>query len=155
MTATVFLVRHAHAAERGDWDGDDVDRPLTGRGLRQADALVEVLAGEKVTRVLSSPAVRCRQTVEPLAAARGLRVEDTPGLLEGAPFAEAVALGEHAGAGAVLCTHGDVIADLVLDLQRRRVPLEGGPRWSKGSTWVLALKDGAVVRARYLPPPHA
>src|SRR4029077_18172212 len=81
---TVFLVRHAEAGQRGGGPGLDEQRELSEAGRRQADALVRLLAGERVDRVLSSWYPRCRQTVEPLALARGLSVEEDPALAEGA-----------------------------------------------------------------------
>ena len=68
----VYLVRHARAGKRGEWEGDDRLRPLDERGVRQAQGLVEQLSGRELRRILSSPYVRCVQSVEPLAEARGL-----------------------------------------------------------------------------------
>src|SRR6185436_5719102 len=72
---TLFLVRHASAGHRASWEGEQRIRPLDERGRRQALALVDLLEGEPIERILSSPAFRCVQTVEPLAAARGLEIE--------------------------------------------------------------------------------
>ena len=38
------------------------------------------------------------------------------------------------------------------DLAARGVPLDDD-RIEKGSTWVLQVEDGEIVKARYLPPP--
>ena len=81
--APVFLVRHAKAGDRSTWQGDDDGRPLTKAGRRQARALVDVFAGRPINRIVSSPAVRCVDTVEPLAEARGLAVEVRNELREG------------------------------------------------------------------------
>ena len=62
-------------ATRSEWEGDDRLRPLDERGRRQAEALVDALAAFPITRIFSSPYDRCVQTVEPLAAQRGLPVE--------------------------------------------------------------------------------
>lgn len=72
---SVLLIRHASAGERSEWDADDRLRPLDARGHTQAEQLVELLGGHEISRILSSPAVRCVQTVEPLARARGLEIE--------------------------------------------------------------------------------
>ena len=61
--------------DRDDWVGDDRLRPLDGRGRNQASRLPELLGDYEIARVLSSPAVRCVQTVEPLARSRGLDIE--------------------------------------------------------------------------------
>lgn len=71
----ILLVRHASAGDRDEWEGDDRLRPLDERGRRQADELVELLEQYEVTRLLSSPSLRCVQTVEPFAEARGLGIE--------------------------------------------------------------------------------
>jgi 8-oxo-(d)GTP phosphatase len=80
----VFLVRHASAGNRKKWTGDDRLRPLDEHGFREAEGLVELLQEGRPTRVLSSGYVRCRQTVEPLAEALGLEVEEYAELAEGA-----------------------------------------------------------------------
>jgi len=71
----ILLVRHASAADRDAWEGDDRLRPLDERGRRQATELVGLLAAYDLERVLSSPALRCVETIEPLALARGLTIE--------------------------------------------------------------------------------
>src|SRR5690348_16606746 len=107
---TIYLVRHAKAGERDAWIGDDELRPLSGRGHLQARELVDVLADAHFERVVSSPYVRCMETVVPIAAARRLAVEPSDALAEGATLEEAIALVQKvAGAGAVLCTHGVIV----------------------------------------------
>ena len=55
----------------------------TGKGRRQADAVAAPLAGYPVTRLVSSPYLRCVQTLEPLSARLSLPVEHAPALAEG------------------------------------------------------------------------
>ena len=153
----LYLVRHAHAGDRSTWHGDDSQRPLSDRGWRQAEGIAATLSRlGAVRRVLSSPSLRCVQTVGPLARLAGLEVETDERLLEGADPAEALELiGEELGRGAVAaCTHGDIVPG-VLDLLRSDgVRVEGAFTWPKASTWVLEGADGGgVVAARYLPPP--
>jgi 8-oxo-dGTP diphosphatase len=156
----VYLIRHAHAGDRTTWHGDDSQRPLSDKGWRQARGLVNVIPRKPaLRRVLSSPSLRCVQTVEPLAEVHALGVETDDRLLEGADPADALALLEQelaAGGAVAACSHGDVIPG-VLDLLRSAgVPIEGQLTWPKGSTWVLEGRDGGgVVRARYLPPTQA
>lgn len=66
-TRTLVVVRHAKAQPRADFDGDDLERPLTAAGAARAAGLVPLLGAYGVGRVVSSPAVRCAQTVEPYA----------------------------------------------------------------------------------------
>ena len=65
--AKLYLVRHAKAGERRLWEDDDIDRPMSAKGWKQAELLGERLAALDVGTLLSSPYVRCVQTLEPLA----------------------------------------------------------------------------------------
>jgi 8-oxo-dGTP diphosphatase len=105
---TVVLLRHASAGKRSDWDGDDRLRPLDERGRVQAEALRDVLLAHGVTRVLSSPYVRCTETVVPL----GLDIELDERLAEGASRPATVALLAELH-DTVACTHGDVIENVL------------------------------------------
>lgn len=136
------------------WIGDDRERPLDERGLRQAHALLAALTPHEVGRaraVLSSSYLRCRQTVEPLAVALGLEVVDDPALLEGAPLRSTLQLLRRCG-DAVLCSHGDVIGNLVGHLAGRGLAGDDA-RFAKASTWVVELVDGRVIGARYVSAP--
>ena len=77
------FVRHARAGDREKWEGDDRLRPLDRKGRRQAEGLVELLAEYPIERLLSSPYLRCVQSFEPLAQARGLEIEQVAELGEG------------------------------------------------------------------------
>jgi phosphohistidine phosphatase SixA len=70
-----LVIRHASAGDSAAWEGDDRLRPLDARGLAQTSRLVELLEGNAISLILSSPALRCLQTVEPLARSRGLEIE--------------------------------------------------------------------------------
>jgi 8-oxo-dGTP diphosphatase len=151
----LFLVRHAKAGSRRAWSGDDALRPLSKRGRIQARKLAKRLAGEDVARIVSSPYVRCVETVAPLADKLGLEVERSDALAEGATLADSLRLVEKcADAPAVLCTHGDVLGNLLMHYSHLGVEL-GDDRIEKASVWVLDHVDGEVRSARYLPPPPA
>jgi 8-oxo-dGTP diphosphatase len=151
-----YLIRHGKAGDRGAWEGPDELRPLTRGGARQADALAERLGGEPIGRVISSPAVRCVDTVRPLAERLDVKLEQDPDLMEGMGPGDAARLASEAtsGSAVVLCTHGDVIWELLTDLEAAGVPLTAGIPAKKGSVWVLDVADGAVVRGTYQPPPE-
>jgi len=151
---TAYLVRHAKAGDRDDWEGDDRLRPLSRPGVRQAEGLVQLLKDSRIGSVLSSPYLRCIQTVEPVARHFGLRVEQERRLAEGAGGERVLqVIRARAGSNMVLCSHGDVIQDF-LDrlaeeglLPRKELALE------KGSTWAVEEDQGRVVKARYIPAP--
>ncbi len=63
-TRTVIVLRHAQARTRNGWKSDDLERPLTKPGEGQAARLAPLLRAYGVRTFLSSPAVRCGQTVD-------------------------------------------------------------------------------------------
>jgi 8-oxo-(d)GTP phosphatase len=145
----LLLVRHGDAGDRGAWVGDDTVRPLSPKGRRQADALVDVLSEYAIDRVVSSPYRRCVQTVEPLAAARGLPVIESDTLGEGHRD-EALALVDLAAdETVVLCGHGDTVPYLLIALGV--ATNFDDVKCSKASTWVV--RPGQEGAAEYLPPP--
>jgi 8-oxo-dGTP diphosphatase len=132
----LLVIRHARAGDRAEWQGDDRKRPLDKRGRRQAQALVDELAEFPLTRILSSPYDRCVQTVEPLAAARGLQIEVRDELGEERQYLEGAALARSlVGEPVALCVHGG-LSDAAF-----------GERQKKGEMLVVD-DDGQVVERR-------
>ena len=151
----LYLIRHAKAESRASWWHEDVLRPLSAPGHSEAMGLVERLDGVSLARVISSPALRCRQTVEPLAARFGLQVEIDARLGEGSSMGDAMSLIQSLGNRPVaLCSHGDLIPGLVEKLWPGALELEGGGGVPKGSTWVFQGTLGETLNVAYLPPPR-
>ena len=149
-----YVVRHAKAGDRAEWTGDDRLRPLTRSGQRQAEALADLLKNEPIDKILSSGYVRCLQTVEPVAARRKLPVEPVKELEEGAGGDSVLRLMQKfRGRNVVLCTHGDVVEELLERLIAQGLVQRARANMQKGSTWVLEEKDGKVSGAKYLPAP--
>ncbi len=146
----VLLVRHAHAGDRHAWPAPDHLRPLSMKGIHQAEALVFALVGFPVERVVSSPYLRCTQTVEPLALVRGAPFQVDDALAEGNGRAAVELVRRLAGSPAVLCTHGDVIAEILADVHPAELSHS-----QKGSVWILEVDPatGRYVAPEYLPPP--
>jgi broad specificity phosphatase PhoE len=150
---TLLLIRHGHAGNRKDWDGDDRLRPLSPKGRRQAKSLVAQLERWAPSRVLSSPYRRCIETVKPLAAELGVKVEEVDELGEGAGLDAVDLVRSLHDSHVALCTHGDVIPEILVALaDEDRFDLGPAPRQAKGSTWVLESKKGKFHRALYVPP---
>lgn len=153
---TVFLVRHADAKSRANWPHDDESRPLSRKGIDQANGLVDLLEKRRIGRVLTSPAVRCVDTVEPLASALGVKLEETDTLLEGADIGDAYELLKDLARkrdSSVLCTHGDIVPELLRLASRDGLKLDEPVRWPKGSTFAIDAERGRFTQARFFPPP--
>jgi phosphohistidine phosphatase SixA len=144
----VYLVRHAHAGSKAKWEGPDLARPLSAQGRMEALGLIERLSSFPLGRVLSSPAERCLQTVQPLAARLGRPVEPSEVLgVDGTGLAVVELLADPALDEAVLCTHGEVIGEVFDELDKAGLELSDDPRRPKGSTWVLGRDSGHAGHA--------
>ncbi len=153
----LYVVRHAHAGSRSAWEGRDHDRPLTRRGHKQAAAIADQLADVDVLRLVSSPAVRCVQSLAALGDRLRLKVEEDDRLLEGASGAEALALADElrdTDGAAVVCSHGDVIPEMLRLLNAGTTRFKDPLVWPKGSTWVLTWDGERWAKARYIPQPE-
>jgi phosphohistidine phosphatase SixA len=154
LAAPAYLVRHAKAGDRRTWTGDDPSRPLSKTGRRQAKALVRVLSSRVIERLLSSPAVRCVDSLRPLADQRGLPIEPRDEQLEGAPLSGLLgSLDELRSTPSVVCGHGDLIPAVVEHLEAQGAIVASERGWKKASIWVLEREAGLIVRATYIPPP--
>jgi 2,3-bisphosphoglycerate-dependent phosphoglycerate mutase len=78
----LLLVRHAEAVAPDEDGVDETSRPLTATGARAAEELADELEPYNLAAIYSSPYRRARDTVEPLAARRGLQVQELPDLRE-------------------------------------------------------------------------
>ncbi len=130
-TFPIVALRHAKAVGRSDWNGPDASRPLTERGLLQAKAAVAPLRAFGVRRIVTSDAVRCVQTVAPLAKALGRESVQTAKLSQdawedGRSDVRAV-IGKRVRAGkpAVLCSHGPVLPDILAEIALATGTLRG------------------------------
>jgi 8-oxo-(d)GTP phosphatase len=114
----VLVLRHASARSRQAWSGRDADRPLSGKGRRQAAALPGLLDCWSPVRLVSSPWRRCVDTITPYAAVVARTVITDPSLSEAghrsAPQVAPARVEELiAGAEpALLCTHRPVLGSL-------------------------------------------
>lgn len=91
--------------------------------------------------------------MEPLAGVNHVAVEPSEDLSEGQSSAAVTLVRALAGDNVALCTHGDVIAEILVTLaDEDRLDLGPNPRQAKGSIWVLKGQDGLFTSAQYFPP---
>lgn len=153
---SLYLVRHASAGGRRTSGYDnDLARPLDALGVDQANGLIGLLGDKGVAQIYSSEALRCIQTVEPLAAHLDTSVAIDSALTEGQSATMAIHLARTlvaAGTTAVFASHGDIIPDMIQVLAREGMVIIGQRGWSKGSTWELRTRGGDITEAHFLGP---
>jgi 8-oxo-(d)GTP phosphatase len=147
----LLVVRHANAGRRSAYKGDDRLRPLSARGHDRAAALVSLLSRYRPQRILSSPYVRCCETVQPIAETLGLPVESVDELAEGHGPDAVRLMRRMAGESAVLCTHGDVATEMLESLvpepdAASRTTL----RLQKGDVWVIQSSGASLTIVEHI-----
>jgi exopolyphosphatase/guanosine-5'-triphosphate,3'-diphosphate pyrophosphatase len=149
----LHLVRHARAWKRAQWAGPPLLRPLCDAGRAQARTLAASLAAGGVERILSSPALRCRQTLAPLAHATGIPIEIDERLAEGGDEAKLFeAIASFRDRATALCTHGDAIGAVLERFRAEGLAIEDEPRCERGSYWTLEGRGARPSTIRYAPP---
>jgi 8-oxo-(d)GTP phosphatase len=139
----IMVLRHALAGTKRDDPDADRFRSLDADGAATAAALPpHVLAHLHPGRILSSPYLRCTETVVPIAATLGLEIAVDDALAPDATREEILALLGAVEDGALVCTHGEVISR-ALD----------GLSCAKGAFWLVRRRGGRLEPARYAAPP--
>ena len=151
---TIYIVRHAKAGKRSEWHDDDDLRPLSKTGWKQAELVAEQLKKLSITSLISSPATRCVQTLEPLAQLTKLKLEIDKRLLEHGDVADMLEIAEEVEDSTVLWSHGDMIPELIKTLERRGMKIESKPDWRKASVWVIERTNRGFKSATAWPPPQ-
>ncbi|MHB1472737.1 MAG: NUDIX hydrolase [Dermatophilaceae bacterium] len=152
-TWPLVIVRHAKARPRSRWPDADSLRPLNARGRERAEALVPILASYGVTRVVTSPSVRCLDTVLPYAVAAELKIRLKPGLSEEG-FAERP---DHAprhlarllahGSATVVSSHGPVLPVLLEHLAGIADSANSGDSRESGASGASGKNSAKVTLA--------
>lgn len=141
----MLLLRHASAGERLSSPGVDRFRRLDDGGRTVARQLVWSLADREITKIVSSPYPRCVETVVPLAASRGVAVEQHWELAPDTAVTDVLTLLLDLPETTLVCTHREVFEQL----------LGWDAPHEKGATWVLERNGSELVPALYVEPPMA
>jgi 8-oxo-dGTP diphosphatase len=168
-TVPLILARHASAGRKADWAGDDFARPLDAAGEADASVLAGLLACfAPAARVISSPALRCTETVRPYAEGSGGTVEAEACLIPYGRSPDFSSRTEQAGAlrhllsalvaqrrPVVLCLHRENLPEvLAATCAALGVPaaVPADPALPKGGFWVAHGADGELAALeRYEP----
>lgn len=160
-TKPLILLRHAKAIERQEWAGEDTDRPLSSLGERQAKRMLTNFLPFAVEEIHSSSAVRCYESITPLA--RGLNVDFffTDSLTEEVfhknnerPFkyVQRLLVNDFT---TLVCSHNPILPSIVsafVDKFGVEVPIT---KLEPGDAWIAHHVEREVVAIDFLPAPKA
>ena len=143
---TLYIVRHAVALPRKEWDGPDGARPLVAEGERQVDVIVRWFAERNVDRLLTSPSHRCFATIEPIAHTHDVTIEKRRELQldhESAAVEFARSLLDDAG-DIVLCSHGEIIRPIMRGFRPATLSAPA-TSCAKGSIWIVTAGTRGIT----------
>ncbi|WP_433466011.1 NUDIX hydrolase [Spirillospora sp. CA-128828] len=147
-TSPLVILRHATAGEKQTWRDADELRPLDDPGRAEAADLAVLLHSYGPMRVVSSATARCLETVLPYArlvrASARTEALFTVGDTDPEPALEKLL--SMVGVPTVVCTHGEVVSELITGLCRElgeKVPDD--PSLRKGEFWTAHLTDGSMA----------
>jgi broad specificity phosphatase PhoE len=172
---------HLESVDRNEWKGQPDERPLSEMGRLQASHLADHLSSFGPGALLASPALRCRQSLEPLSEKTGIAIEVAPGFKDtqgykapdgwenpdqlqrdplggaesaGVAYATLLALQERYPDGRlVLCSYGDIVPALLAFLSGLG-PTEMPPRNNQwGAFWNIQIDGQALSITTDDPPP--
>lgn len=161
-----YFLRHGLAAEPGEWNGTDFDRPLTGAGRERMAREAQTMAGLSLDLdiILTSPLVRAKQTAEIVATELKMRErlrEDRRLGGEFGPNHMAAILKDHSSAKAILLvghepgmsqTVGHLIGAARIDFKKgalARVDLLDPSSFKGALVWLIPPKLLATGRTSH------
>lgn len=160
-TIPLILLRHGKAIAREEWEGDDGDRPLAQLGQQQAKRMLSLYLPFGVTEIHTSDAVRCYETVVPMARSSNLNIIYWSELSEYAfekdkkaslKVVQEIIEGE---ARAIVCGHNPVLPGMVAKLIGKKSFKAFDRGLLPGEAWILHHRDGEVIAIDWLQAPES
>ena len=158
-TTPLILLRHGKAIAREEWEGDDGDRPLAQLGQQQSKRMHAIYQPFAVTEIHSSDAVRCYETVSPIARAMSLNLVYWTELSEYAFEKDKKAAINivndiiESQARAIVCGHNPVIPGIVAKYIGKKNFKELDHGLLPGEAWILHHRDGEIVAIDWMQAP--
>lgn len=157
---TIIIVRHGKAMARKLWNGTDSNRPITPKGAASAYALNRELACYEPAHLISSPWIRCKETLQGFSWLTDLPLIIAPELTEDAFAAnpdsawhvirDEIARVTTSGTTSAICMHRPVIGGVFSHL-RRLCPSKSLSRQLAGSS--PYMPTGCAIALFIVPGP--
>ncbi len=139
---TYILLRHAEKVDDGTKDPE-----LTDVGKQRAEMLAKMLAKESISAVFSTPLKRTRNTVAPLAAAKGLEIQN----YDAAHLADFITANQkYKGGTLVICGHSNTTPALLNLLTGRKDEFKTFDDTDYGNLIVVSVGDGVAPKITWL-----
>lgn len=159
-TTPLVLLRHAKAIQRLEWQGDDGDRPLDSYGQRQSARMLSNYFPYQIMEIHSSDAIRCLETVEPLARSLKLNIMISEELGEYRYSRDSKAALIYVrdvleeGVPAIICSHNPILPNLMRKFIGKKNFKSLSWTLNPGESWVLHHREGDIVAVDWLAGPE-
>ena len=159
-TKPLILLRHAKAIERQDWAGEDTDRPLSSHGERQARRLLSNLQPYAIEEMHSSSAVRCYETITPMARSMSIDFFFTDSLSEDVfnkdrerpvKYIHRLLVNDYP---VLACSHNPILPEVISSFVNKFGIEVTDIKLEPGDAWVAHHIDREVVSVEYLQAPR-
>ena len=160
-TTPLILLRHGKAITREEWEGDDGDRPLAQIGQIQSKRMLSKYLPFAISEIHTSDAVRCYETVAPMARAMSLDMIYWSELSEYA-FAKDKKASINvvndiieSETRAIVCGHNPVLPGIVAKFIGKKNFKQLDHGLLPGEAWILHHRDGEVIAIDWMEAPES
>jgi 8-oxo-dGTP diphosphatase len=158
-TKPLILLRHAKAITRDEWQGDDDDRPLDPLGENQSKRLLPMYQVYNLSQIHTSDALRCYNTVQPIAKGLNLKLEVTAKLSESTyrkdkdkafDYAKELLKSE---INAMICSHNPILPKMLNKLTKKSDVDADEEKLSPADGWVIHRNGKEIIQIDRLDAP--
>ena len=158
-TKPFILLRHAKAITRDEWQGDDDDRPLDSYGQNQAKRLLAMYQVFNLEEIHTSDAVRCYDTVIPIAKGLNIRLEVTGKLSEDTFKKDKEKALDYAkdlmklNESVLLCSHNPILPKILNKLSKKSEVDADEGKLLPADGWVIHRNGKEVIQIDRIDSP--
>lgn len=155
----VILLRHGKALARSEWPADDDDRPLDALGQTQASRLLSIYQVFNVKEIHTSDAIRCYDTVAPMAKALDQNLIVTGKLSESSfkkdkePAFEYLKAVLKSNKSAILCSHNPILPKLLARVSKKNDLIPDEDKLQPADAWILHRVGKEVLQVDRINAP--
>lgn len=139
----LILLRHGKALARSEWPAEDEDRPLDALGQSQANRLLSIYQVFNLQEIHTSDAIRCYDTVSPMAKSLGLNLIVTGKISESSFKKDKEKAFEYlkevlkTDKSAILCSHNPVLPKLLAKVSKKNDLTPDEDKLQPADAWIL------------------
>ena len=155
----LILLRHCKALARSEWPSDDDDRPLDALGQNQAMKLLSSYQAFNLAEIHTSDAIRCYDTVAPMAKALGMNLIVTGKISESSFKKDKDKTFEYfkelikSEKSILICSHNPILPKLLSKVSKKNDLTPDEDKLQPADAWILHRIGKEVVQVDRINSP--